>query len=105
MTTKILCVDDDAHILAAYQRQLRKQFEIDVAQGGEQALESIVSRGPYAVVLSDMRMPGMNGIQFLCRAQEIAPNSVRMMLTGNADQQTAMDAVNEGNIFRFLTKP
>ncbi|MEK6621699.1 MAG: HD domain-containing phosphohydrolase, partial [Planctomycetota bacterium] len=53
----------------------------------------------------DMGMPGMNGIQFLSKVKEIAPDSVRMMLTGNADQQTAMDAINEGNIFRFLTKP
>jgi response regulator RpfG family c-di-GMP phosphodiesterase len=105
MTAKVLCVDDDAHILAAYQRQLRKQFQIETAQGGEQGLALVSCQGPYAVILSDMRMPGMDGIQFLGRVRETAPDTVRMMLTGNTDLQTAMHAVNEGNIFRFLTKP
>jgi CheY-like chemotaxis protein len=105
VNTKILCVDDEPNILAAHQRQLRKQFEIDIAQGGEAGLEAIAMNGPYAVIVSDMRMPGMNGVQFLCRVQEVAPESVRIMLTGNADQQTAVEAVNQGNIFRFLTKP
>ena len=103
--TKVLCVDDDANILASYQRSLRKQFHIDTAQGGEAALEIMAAGGPYAVILSDMTMPGMNGIQFLTRAREAAPHSVRMMLTGNADLGTAVDALNCGNIFRFLLKP
>jgi CheY-like chemotaxis protein len=102
---KILCVDDDANILAGFQRQLRREFTMDTALGGAEALETIACRGPYAVVVSDMRMPGMDGIHFLTRVRETAPETVRMMLTGNADQQTAVDAVNEGHIFRFLTKP
>ncbi len=105
MPEKILFVDDDPNILEAYQRQLRKQFNIDTALGGELGLEAIAASGPYAVIVADMRMPGMDGIQFLLKVRESAPNSVRMMLTGNADQQTAIDAVNQGNIFRFLTKP
>jgi response regulator RpfG family c-di-GMP phosphodiesterase len=105
MGEKILCVDDDKNILSAYQRQLRKRFEIDTALGGEPALEALAQQGPYAVVISDMRMPGMDGIQLLSKVKAIAPDSVRMMLTGNGDLKTAMDAVNEGNIFRFLTKP
>jgi response regulator RpfG family c-di-GMP phosphodiesterase len=105
MKEKILCVDDELNILEGYQRALRKEFHIDVAIGGEQGLEAIANRGPYAVIVSDMRMPGMDGIQFLSLVKKLAPNSVRMMLTGNADQQTAIEAVNEGNIFRFLTKP
>lgn len=105
MTEKILCVDDDANILQGYQRRLRKQFSIDTALGGAEGLEALTSRGPYAVIVSDMRMPGMDGVQFLAAARQHAPDSVRMMLTGFADQQTAVEAVNEGNIFRFLTKP
>ncbi|HHT9137657.1 MAG TPA: HD domain-containing phosphohydrolase [Candidatus Wunengus sp. YC60] len=105
MSEKILFVDDDPNILSAYQRQLHKQFTIDTALGGNFGLEAIDARGPFAVIVSDMRMPGMDGIQFLSKVREKAPDSVRMMLTGNADQQTAIDAVNEGNIFRFLTKP
>ena len=105
MTRKILCVDDDENILSAYQRQLHKEFQIETALGGVPALEAVVQRGPYAVIVADMRMPGMDGIQFLSKVKERVPDSVRMMLTGNSDLQTAMQAVNEGNVFRFLTKP
>jgi response regulator RpfG family c-di-GMP phosphodiesterase len=105
MNRKVLCVDDERNILEAYQRSLRKQYEIETTLGGEEALGLILSHGPFAVIVSDMRMPGMDGIQFLSRAKESAPDSVRIMLTGNADMQTAIEAVNEGNIFRFLTKP
>ena len=105
MSTKILCVDDEPNILSGYQRSLRKQFDIDIAPGGAEALAKIEESGPYAVLVTDMRMPGMDGVQFLKEAQEVAPDSVRIMLTGNADQQTAAAAVNEGRIFRFLNKP
>jgi response regulator RpfG family c-di-GMP phosphodiesterase len=105
MTPKVLFVDDDPNILAAYQRQLRKQYEIDTALAGDRGLEAVAKTGPYGVIVSDLKMPGMNGIQFLSRVREMAPDSVRIMLTGFAEVQTAIDAVNEGNIFRFLTKP
>ncbi len=105
MSKKILCVDDDANILAGFQRNLRKQFALDIAVGGEQGLAAIEANGPYAVVVADMQMPGMNGIQFLTKVEQRAPDTVRVMLTGNVDQKTAMDAVNEGHVFRFLTKP
>lgn len=105
MSERILCVDDEANILQAYQRALRKQFDLETALGPEEALAAIRARGPFAVVVADMRMPGISGVQLLERIGEISPNTVRMMLTGNADQQTAMDAVNEGHVFRFMTKP
>ena len=105
MTVKILCVDDEPNILSGYQRSLRKQFEIETANSGSEALQKIQASGPYAVLVTDMRMPGMDGVQFLQEARRRAPDSVRIMLTGNADQQTATDAVNEGHIFRFLSKP
>ena len=105
MTKKILCVDDDPNILQGYKRALRKDFDISIAEGGEPGLALIAQEGPFAVIVSDMRMPGMDGVQFLSRVKETAPNSVRVMLTGNSDQQTAMSAVNEGSIFRFLNKP
>ncbi|MFZ2446006.1 MAG: HD domain-containing phosphohydrolase [Syntrophobacteraceae bacterium] len=105
MTPKVLFVDDDPNILDAFQRHLRKAFALETAGGGEEGLEAVQARGPFAVIVSDLRMPKMDGIQFLSRVRETAPDSVRMMLTGNADLQTAIDAVNEGNIFRFLTKP
>jgi len=105
MSARILCVDDDPSVLAAFQRGLRKQFHIETAQSGEQALAAIRKNGPYAVIVSDMRMPGMDGVQLLAKVKAIARDTVRIMLTGNADQATAIEAVNEGNIFRFLTKP
>jgi len=105
MTDRILCVDDDPNILQAYQRSLRKQFRIETALGGREALAKLDPKHPFAVIVSDMRMPEMDGVQFLATVSRKAPSSVRMMLTGNADQQTAIEAVNEGNIFRFLTKP
>lgn len=105
MNEKILCVDDEINILEAYQRVLKREFSIQTANGGAQGLSLIEEAGPFAVVVSDMRMPGMDGVQFLSKVKVIAPDSVRIMLTGNADQQTAIEAVNEGSIFRFLTKP
>jgi len=105
MNPKVLFVDDDPNILAAYQRHLRKQYQIDTALGGDRGLEAIAKAGPYAVIVSDLKMPGMNGIQFLSKVREAAPDTVRMMLTGFAELQTAIEAVNQGNIFRFLTKP
>jgi response regulator RpfG family c-di-GMP phosphodiesterase len=105
MPEKILCVDDEASVLSAYQRALRKSADIDVAQGGDEGLRALMTGTKYAVIISDMNMPGMNGIQFLAKAKDLAPDSVRMMLTGANDLTTAMNAVNEGNIFRFLTKP
>lgn len=105
MSEKILCVDDDANILAAYERNLRKRFAIHTALGGEEALKTIQSNGPFAVVVADMKMPGMNGIELLTKVESLAPDTVRLMLTGNADQVTAVEAINKGHIFRFLNKP
>jgi len=105
MSEKILFVDDDPNLLASYQRQLRSIYTVETSPDGKQGLEAISRRGPYNVIVSDYRMPGMNGVQFLSRAREIAPDSVRMLLTGYADLQTSIEAVNEGSIFRLLTKP
>ncbi|NWJ39932.1 MAG: response regulator [Geothrix sp.] len=105
MKPKILLVDDEANVLQAYARVLRGRFALDTALGGEAALECMADRGPYAVVVSDMRMPGMDGVTFLAWSMAQHPDTVRIMLTGNADQGTAMEAVNRGSIFRFLTKP
>lgn len=102
---KILFVDDDANLLAAMQRNLRKLFSFDTALGGAEALALIKSSGPYAVVVADMQMPGMNGVELLTRVHELCPDTVRLMLTGNADQKTATDAVNHGHIYGFLNKP
>lgn len=102
---KILLVDDEQLVLEGLRRQLRKNYDVHTADSGEKGLQKIISEGPFAVVVSDMRMPVMDGIAFLTQVRGISPESVRMMLTGYADQQTAIDAINRGAIFRFLTKP
>ena len=105
MTEKVLFVDDDPQILKAFKRGLRKRFDLTTAEGGAEGLEILRNDGPFAVVISDQQMPGMDGVTFLKEVRQKAPLTVRMMLTGNADQQTAIDAVNDGQIFRFLNKP
>ena len=105
MSDKILFVDDEANILSGFKRQLHNLYDFEIALSGKVGLEKIEKKGPFAVVISDMRMPKMDGIQFLKRVKEVSPESVRLMLTGNADVRTAVDAINEGNIFRFLIKP
>jgi response regulator RpfG family c-di-GMP phosphodiesterase len=105
MAEKILLVDDDANILDGYRRSLSREFEMDTVLGGQEALRLATENGPYAVVVSDMRMPGMDGIQLLSSIKSRWPDTIRVMLTGNADVETAIHAVNEGSIFRFLNKP
>jgi len=102
---RILFVDDEREVLDGYRRLLHGEFEIETAQGGGQALAALHLYGPYAVVISDMRMPGMNGAEFLAQVRQVAPDTVRMLLTGYNDMNLAIDAVNEGRIFRYLTKP
>jgi response regulator RpfG family c-di-GMP phosphodiesterase len=102
---KILFVDDEPNVLDAFQRQLRKQFPVETAVGPNAGLAALANWQDFAVVVADMRMPEMNGVEFLVKVRDMAPDLVRLMLTGNADQQTAIDAINEGSIFRFLTKP
>ena len=105
MKNKVLFIDDDSNLLAAFQRNLRKQLNLDTALSGLEGLKKLQNDGPYALIVVDMQMPGMNGVEFLEQAQKLAPDTVRIMLTGNADQQTAVDAVNRGQIYRFLNKP
>ena len=105
MTEKVLFVDDDPNLLASCERNFRRLFRVETAEGGDAALQKIAERGPFAVVISDRQMPRMDGIQFLSLVRERAPDTVRIMLTGNADLEGAIKVVNEGNIFRFLTKP
>ena len=105
MTERVLFVDDDPQILNAFRRGLRKRLDLHTAEGGKAGLEALEKEGPFAVVVSDQQMPEMDGITLLREVKNRAPLTVRMMLTGNADQGTAAAAVNEGHIFRFLTKP
>ena len=102
---RILLVDDEVAILDALRRQLRRIFEVTTATGGVEALDVMRSTAPFAAIVSDMRMPGMDGATFLAAARSTHPDTVRMLLTGQADMQSAIAAINDGQIYRFLTKP
>lgn len=105
MAERILLVDDEPNVLDGYRRTLGREFALETAVGGQEALALVAQNGAYAVVVSDMRMPGMDGIQLLSRIKAMSPDTIRVMLTGHADMQTAVTAINEGSIFRFLNKP
>jgi CheY-like chemotaxis protein len=101
----VLCVDDEPQILAGLSVSLRRRYDVLTATSGPEALDILAGRPDLAVVMSDMRMPGMDGAAFLAKAKDVAPDAVRMLLTGYSDIDAAMNAVNQGQIFRFLTKP
>lgn len=112
MSVKVLCVDDDSQMLEAYrlfqayQSKLGQEaWTLDTVQTPMEALQAVRKGGPYSVIVSDFQMPGMSGIQFLRQAQQLAPDSVRIMLTGHGDLDVAIEALHEAFIFRFLTKP
>jgi len=102
---KILLVDDEQRVLEGLSMHLRRSFTVQTATSGAAGLEILRADGAITVLVSDMRMPNMDGATFLTRAREIAPTTVRMLLTGQADIASAIAAINGGQIFRFLTKP
>jgi CheY-like chemotaxis protein len=104
---RVLMVDDEPLALSGFRRTLARSFDLTVAEGGAAGLAAIAAGPEFAVIVTDMRMPVMDGIGFITAARAVvkARNASYMMLTGNADQQTATDAVNRGHIFRFLNKP
>jgi response regulator RpfG family c-di-GMP phosphodiesterase len=105
MSDRVLFVDDEPNVLEGIQRSLRKQVDLQTASSGAEGLRALTEAGPFALVVSDMRMPLMNGAQFLAKVREQSPDTVRMILSGQADLQATIAAVNEGHIYRFLSKP
>jgi response regulator RpfG family c-di-GMP phosphodiesterase len=105
MNERVLFVDDEPQVLEGIQRSLRKHVDTHTASSGVEGLRLLHEAGPFALVVSDMRMPGMNGAQFLAAVREQKPETVRMILSGHADLQATIAAVNEGHIYRFLSKP
>jgi len=105
MKAKILLVDDDPHVLAVTADILRSRFDVDTALGPIVALGKINASGPYAIVVADRQMPQMDGAELLGKIRDLSPDTVRIMLTGNADLESVIHVVNDSNIFRFLTKP
>ena len=105
MKDRVLFVDDEPNVLDGIRRQLRNRVEIETATSAAAGLDIIRQQGPFAVVVSDMRMPEMDGARFLAKVNEISPQTVRMVLSGQADLESTIAAVNEGRVFRFLLKP
>jgi putative nucleotidyltransferase with HDIG domain len=102
---QILFVDDEPAMLESLRRSVRREFATDVAIDADHGLDHLRHRGPYCIVVSDMRMPGMDGAEFLSTVRAVSPESVRVMLTGCDDIEIAARAVNDGRIFKFLSKP
>ena len=88
MAEKILLVDDEPNVLDGYRRTLGREFNLEMAVGAQVALAQVTENGPYAVVVSDMRMPGIDGVQLLSRIKTVSPDTIRVMLTGHADMET-----------------
>jgi response regulator RpfG family c-di-GMP phosphodiesterase len=101
----LLLVDDEPRVLLGLSAYLKSRYTVHTAESGPQGLKRLAADPSISVIVSDMRMPGMDGAQFLARARLIAPLTVRLLLTGQADIGSAIAAINEGQIFRFLTKP
>jgi DNA-binding NtrC family response regulator len=105
MNNRILLVDDESNVLSALKRALFDEpLEITSVTSAEEALE-IMKDEPFKVVISDERMLGMQGSEFLGLVRASYPDTIRMMLTGHATLEAAMKAVNEGEIYRFFSKP
>lgn len=102
---RVLCVDDEPQILQGLVLHLRRHFKVTTADGPLVALKMLEDEGPPAVIVSDMRMPGMDGATLLKRVLQRYPETTRILLTGEPSRDSAATAVNEGQIFRFLTKP
>ena len=105
MKDRVLFVDDEPNVLDGIRRQLRNRVDLETATSASAGLDIIRQQGPFAVVVSDMRMPEMDGARFLAKVNEISPQTVRMVLSGQADLESTIAAVNEGRVFRFLLKP
>ncbi len=103
---RILCVDDERNVLRALERIfLDDNYEIVLAGSGEEGLKAMDESGPFQVVLSDYRMPVMNGVEFLMSVFDRWPETVRIVLSGYADASAIVSAINEGHIYRFIPKP
>ena len=101
----ILCVDDEPRVVDGLALHLRRDYQVLTAHGGQSALQLLKEKGAPAVIVSDMRMPGMDGAALLKHVKNLYPETTRILLTGETGRDAAVSAVNEGQIFRFLTKP
>ncbi|MEM6692345.1 MAG: response regulator [Planctomycetota bacterium] len=105
MEDQILFVDDEVSLLSAIERLLGFDYNLRLAESGAAGLEMIREHGPFTIIFTDMRMPGMDGLEFIKQAREMTPKSIFVMLSGNNDEKTELDAIDQGRVFRFLQKP
>jgi CheY-like chemotaxis protein len=105
MTASVLCVDDEPRVLEGLKLTLRHGYTVTTATSGAQGLSLLKEMDGATVVISDMRMPVMDGAAFLTQVRKTWPDATRLLLTGETGRDAAVAAVNEGQIFRFLTKP
>ena len=101
---KVLCVDDEPGLLRSLRWLLRGQYEVAVASSGIDGL-ALLGAETFDVVISDQRMPGMTGTEFLERARQVSPRSIRLLLTGYSDFNAVLSSVNDSEVFRFISKP
>lgn len=101
---QVLVIDDEAEILKTLRRQLRKEFDVYPAKNAEEGL-AIMRQRPIQIIVSDQRMPGMQGAELLKHAKEKYPDAIRLLLTGYADIEAVIQAINEGQVFGYISKP
>lgn len=101
---RILCVDDEPRILTSLQMQFRREYELLLA-GSAQAGLDLLKQHSVNVIVSDQRMPGATGIEFLRQARELQPSAMRILLTGYSDLAAIIGSINDGEVFRFINKP
>lgn len=102
---RLLYVDDEVNNLTAFKATFRREYKISTAKSGKEALEVLESEEPFQIIITDQRMPEMTGIQFLQKAKEKYPDPIRILLTGYSDLNAVVDAINKGEVYRYLTKP
>ncbi len=105
MRDRVLFVDDDANLLDSIRRNLKRDYQCATAVNVEQAFELLSKEPPFSIVVADVRMPGASGIDFLEKARELCPDTIRIILTGFADMNIAVEAINKAKVFSFLQKP
>ncbi len=104
MKHSILCIDDEPHNLEALKRLFRKNYIVIAAPSGPKALKELDKQN-FSVIISDQKMPEMTGVEFFMEAKKIQPDAVRILLTGYTDLESVIDAINQGQIHRYVTKP
>lgn len=103
-TLSLLLLDDEEDILNALKRLLRKEYDITTFTNGHEALEYL-TENPTDIIMSDMRMPEMDGAEFLTKSKELCPNAIRLLLTGYSDMDSTIAAINEGSVYTYIGKP